>query len=325
MATGSVDLQMLVDGENPDAVRAETRLILELAFPGRPVLLFERCFEDTVRLFSGRWKGYQACKTEYHDLRHTLEVLLATARMIHAATLDGRSISPRLAELSLISSLMHDVGYIQKTGEKGTGGQYTLVHVERSAAFFEQYGGHLGLVQADLEACCSMITATSLAIDPAAIRYLDQETELLAKIVASADLLGQMADRLYLEKLLFLYREFREAGVLAYPSEFDLLNKTRTFYTTVRQRLDEKLGSLDRMLDLHFRQRWLMDRNLYSDAIALNLQYLDDIIENHRGDYRNRLKRGGIVERIMGSEGSAASPPAAACSSFSCTDGREEL
>ena len=308
MATVTVDLQMLVDTENLDAVQAETRLIMELAFPGRPIPLFDRCFEDTVRLFRGRYEGYQSCKTEYHDLRHTLEVLLATARMIHAATLDGKSISPQLAELSLISSLMHDVGYIQKTGEKGTGGQYTLVHVERSAAFFELYGQNLGLAGADIEACCCMITATSLAIDPAAIRYRDPETELLAKIVASADLLGQMADRLYLEKLLFLYREFREAGMLAYPKEFDLLNQTRAFYTTVRRRLDEKLGSLDQTLYLHFRERWRMDRNLYSDAIALNLQYLDDIIENHQEDYRNKLKRGGVVDRIVSSEGSRALP-----------------
>ena len=96
--------------------------------------------------------------------------------------------------------------------------------------------------------------------------------------------------------------------MLAYPNEFDLLNQTRSFYSTVRRRLDEKLGSLDKTLFMHFRKRWLMDRNLYSDAIALNLQYLDDIIENHRSDYRNKLKRGGIVDRLIRSEGAIAVP-----------------
>jgi hypothetical protein len=306
MASGIVDLHMLVNVEDLDAVLAEARLIMELSFPGRPIALVERCFEDTVRLFHGRYDGYQPCKTEYHDLRHTLEVLLATARMIHATALDGRPISPHGAELALLAALMHDVGYIQKTGEKGSGGQHTLVHVERSAAFFEQYGQKLDLSKDDVEACCCMITTTSLAIDPGTIFYRDPETELLAKIVASSDLLGQLADRLYLEKLLFLYREFREAGVLAYPNEFDLLNQTRSFYTTVRGRLDEKLGSLDQTLYLHFWKRWRLPRNLYSDAIALNLQYLDLIIENHQEDYREKLKRGGIVDRIVRSEGSTA-------------------
>ena len=302
MASGSVDLHILVDVEDLDAVQAEIRLIMELTFPGRPILLFDRTFEDTVRLFRGWYDGYQSCKTEYHDLHHTLEVLLAAARMIHAGVLDGRSISHRGAELALIASLMHDVGYIQKAGEKGSGGQYTTVHVERSADFLEQYCEQLSLSASDIEACCCMITVTSLSIDPDTLLYRDPETELLAKIVASADLLGQMADRLYLEKLLFLYREFREAGVLVYPNEFDLINQTRSFYAMVRRRLDEKLGSLDRPLALHFRERWQMDLNLYDDAIALNLQYLEFIVEKHKDDYRQKLKRGGIVDRIIRSE-----------------------
>jgi len=297
-------LHMLIDAESLDAVLDETKLIMDLSFPGKPVHHFECCFADTVRLFLGRYDGYQSCKTEYHDIRHTLEVLLATVRMIHATILDGRTISLKGAELALMAALMHDIGYIPEESDHGGGGQYTLVHVERSAAFFEHYGLKMGLAREDVDACCCMITATSLSIDPQSICFRDPETELLAKLVASADLLGQLADRLYLEKLLFLYKEFREAGVLAYPHEFDLLNQTRSFYATVRQRLDETLGSLDQPLALHFRERWQMDRNLYSEAISLNLQYLDIIIEKHKDDYRDKLKRGGIVDRIIRSEGS---------------------
>jgi hypothetical protein len=308
MHSRKVVLHMLTDVESLEAVLAETRQIMNLCFPGKLTPRFDLCFEDTVRLFLGRYDGYQSCKTEYHDLRHTLEVLLATVRMIHATILDGRKISLQGAELALMAALMHDIGYIQEECDQGEGGQYTFVHVERSAAFFEQYGLELGLAREDVEACCCMITTTSLSIDPQSILYRDPETELLAKLVASADLLGQLADRLYLEKLLFLYREFLEAGVLVYPHEFELLNQTRMFYATVRRRLDESLGSLDRTLSLHFRERWQMDRDLYSDAIALNLQYLDIIIEKHKDDYRNKLKRGGIVDRIMRSEGLAAAP-----------------
>jgi hypothetical protein len=303
-----VVLHMLIDVESVDAVLAETRLIMGLSFPGKLTPHFDLCFADTVRLFLGRYDGYQSCKTEYHDLRHTLEVLLATVRMIHATTLAGRQISLHGAELALMAALMHDIGYIPEESDHGGGGQYTLVHVERSATFFENYGLEIGLAGEDVEACCCMITATSLSIDPDSIRYRDPETELLAKLVASSDLLGQLADRLYLEKLLFLYREFLEAGVLVYPHEFDLLNQTRTFYATVRRRLDESLGRLDQPLSLHFRERWQMDWDLYSDAIALNLQYLDIIIEKHKDDYREKLKRGGIVDRIIRSEGVAAAP-----------------
>lgn len=302
-----VDLHTLLEIDFDDEVRTEVRLIHGLSFPGTTAALFEHCFDDTIRLFSGQKEGYQPCRTEYHDLRHTMEVLLATARMIHAAILDGRKLSPHIGELALLAALMHDVGYIQREGETGTGGQYTLVHVERSADFFDTYGATLGLSDLDRQRCCCMITATSLAIDPDTLSYPDAETELAAKLVASADLLGQIADRIYLEKLLFLYQEFREAGVMAYANELDLLTQTCSFYKMVRQRLDHKLGGLDRSLLRHFQERWQIDRDLYAESITLNLQYLDKLVSEYREEYRNMLKRGGIVERIMKAEALAQS------------------
>jgi hypothetical protein len=267
--------------------------------------LFERCFDDTLRLFTGKYAGYQSCKTEYHDLRHTMTVLLATARMIHATVLDGRAVSPHIAELALLAAMMHDTGYIQGEGESGRGGQYTLVHVERSVEFFETYGKTLGLTRQDRERCGCMISATSLSINPESIPFPDEDTQLAAGLVATADLLGQLADRIYLEKLLFLYQEFREAGVLTFASELDLLTQTNAFYSTVRQRIDDTLGGLDHCLQLHFRERWGIGRDLYRDAIALNIQFLDSLVNKHREDYRNRLKRGGIVERIKHAEATA--------------------
>lgn len=305
MQKQTADLHMLLEINCHEEVRNEVKLLHRLSFPCRETSLFDRCFDDTIRIFSGLYDDYQPCKTEYHDLRHTLEVLLATARMTHANILAGKEIQPHAAELSLLAAMMHDVGYIQKNGENGTGGQYTLVHVERSAAFFQNYAGSLGLSAGDTQRCCLMIMATSLAVNPDTLDYPDADTELAAKLVASADLLGQLADRIYLEKLLFLYQEFREAGVMAFANELDLLTQTCSFYKMVRKRLDENLGMLDRPLLLHFRERWDIDRDLYGESITLNLQYLDQLVVKHRENYRDNLKRGGIVERIMRAEGAA--------------------
>lgn len=302
MPSPVVDLHTLLETEYDDEVRAEIRHIIQLTFPGTVMPLFERCFDDTIRLFSGNWEGYQPCKTDYHDLRHTMEVLLATARLIHATMLDGLSLSPRISEFALMAALMHDVGYIQLEGETGTGGQYTLVHVERSADFFDSYATALGFDELDRRRCSCMITATSLAVDPDDLNCQDAETELAAKLVASADLLGQIADRIYLEKLLFLYQEFREAGIMAYANELDLLTKTKAFYSMVSERLEVKLGGLNRSLHRHFSERWKIDRDLYAESIDLNLQYLDRLVSEYRQTYRTMLKRGGIVERIMKAE-----------------------
>jgi HD superfamily phosphodiesterase len=299
------DLHLLLEGDSIEEIRDEVKRIYGLCFPDSATPRFDRCFDDTIRLFTGQYEGYQACKTEYHDLRHTMEVLLATARMIHATILDGTAITAHLAELSLLAALMHDIGYIQPEGENGTGGQYTLVHVERSAEFFAWYGETLGLGADDIARCCCIIMTTSLSIALGSINFPDKETELGAKLVASADLIGQLADRIYLEKLLFLYQEFREAGVMEFENELDMLTNTCSFYSMVRQRIDEQFDGLDRSLPLHFKVRWGMERNLYAESIALNLQYLDQLVNEFRDEYRKRLKRGGIVERILRTEGVA--------------------
>lgn len=298
MPSDAIQLQKLVDIDSVEAVRNEIHALNELCFPGRAMPLFGTCFDDTLRLFHGEYPGYQPCKTKYHDLRHTLETVLAAARLIHACVAGGRPISPHGAERALIAALMHDAGYILEEGESGTGGQHTLVHVERSADFMECYGTSLGLSNRDIDDCCCMITATSLAIPVDSISFFDDETELLAKIVGSADLLGQLSDRIYLEKLLYLYMEFEEAGISAISHEFELLCQTKSFFDLVMRRLEENLGALYTMMHLHFRERWQIDKDLYMESIKANMEYLEVVICEHKDDYRSKLKRGGIVERL---------------------------
>ncbi len=100
----------------------------------------EETFKDTVKLFKGQFRGYQACKTKYHDLNHTLAVFLATARLVHGAVIDGRSISIDMIAIGLISALFHDAGLIQTEDEQdGTGAKFTLGHEERSITFIKKY------------------------------------------------------------------------------------------------------------------------------------------------------------------------------------------
>ena len=56
-----------------------------------------------------------------------------------------------------------------------------------------------------------------------------------------------MANENYLEKLPFLYDEFKEGGVQGYKDEFDLLEKTPAFWEMVKQRFVSRIrarGSL---------------------------------------------------------------------------------
>ena len=59
------------------------------------------------------------------------------------------------------------------------------------------------------------------------IKFRFREIELRSKTLGTADLMVQMAGRIYLEKLLFLFYEFREGAIAEYDTEMELLNKSQ--------------------------------------------------------------------------------------------------
>lgn len=294
-----ISLSTLVNRDDPEAVLREVKSTLALIYDDFDFLPVKHVFKDIDRLFRGEYPGYRGCNTEYHDLGHTLDVFLATARLIHGMYVGGISLGKETAALGLTAALMHDTGYIQeKSDSEGTGAKYTRVHVERSVEFMNKYfrdktppGGRLNDC-----GCLIMSTAIDLGLDD--IPFSSHEMEFMGKIELAADLLGQMADRLYLEKLLFLYHEFSEGQVMGYEGELDLLKKTIGFYEAIAGRLEREIADLDAVIRNHFRARWGIDENLYRSEIELNIQYLKHVLDNHSADYRGKLRRGGIVERL---------------------------
>jgi hypothetical protein len=292
-------LSDLVRPDSPDAVLGEVRHILGLisgSFDTAPV---DHAFELTVNLFRGHFPGYRACNTEYHDLRHTTDTFLAMARLIHGAFIDGETISNRKITVGLISALLHDAGYIQESHDtEGTGAKHTLDHVQRSMEFMENAAEDLGISKSETRDGAAMIFCTEIAEDLSDFELDDPQVLLAGKILGAADLLAQLADRTYLEKLLFLYREFKEANVGGYESERDLLCRTIGFYDAIVMRLNRTLGGSDRYMNSHFAARWGIQQNLYQEAIENQKAYLKKILDIPDADHRDHLKRYGIVEKV---------------------------
>ncbi len=262
--------------------------------------LVERAFNDTVRLFEGEYPGYRASNTRYHDLDHTCSVILAMARLLHGSFLEGVKWSDRGVALGLLGAMFHDVGLIQKEGDiEGTGAKYTLGHEERSIAFLSQYLSQVGIGQDAIEEAAQMIGCTIMAKAPNTIHFFSDEHRMLGYMVGTADLLAQMAERTYLEKLLLLFREFEEAQIPGFDTELVLLEKTEAFYTdVVKRRLEDQLGGVTRYMHTHFKERWGIDEDLYQRMIRQNLVYLHDVLEQDKEIYRERLRRGGIVDTV---------------------------
>ena len=290
----------LVDMDSPSAVLDEVLFIMTLVYPQTDPVPLSNAFSFMVTLYQGHWPGEKACNTHYHDMRHITDTLLAMARLIHGAVLSGHRIDSRQAFVGLVAALAHDTGYIQdKMDFSGTGAKYTAIHVQQSMEFVERYGRRYGLTEQEIPPCQLMIHCTDLDVDVSAVPFPSRWVAVLAKLLGCADLMGQMADRIYLEKLFYLYREFEEGQVCVYKDEMDLLKKTLAFFPMIAKRFEAQLSGYDDLVKSHFVRRWGISENLYRVTIEKQRKYLEHIIAHPDRDPSEFLRRKRIVQRII--------------------------
>ena len=296
-----VKLYDLINSQSPDTIYKEIALIMGNLNTEGIQDSFRSVFDDIVRLFNGDYAGYRASNTKYHDLEHTLMVTLAAARLIHGCiTGGGYGFDPGNILTGLLAALFHDSGLIQtRQDKKGTGAKYTIGHEKRSVAFMRKNLGEKGFSAQQMDDCEQLIKCTNLKVNIADIDFRSDEIKNLGRIVGSADLLAQMADRHYLEKLLLLFKEFEEAGMPGFESEEELLEKTEGFYKDVAcKRLFRDMGNVAAFMKAHFNVRWHIDRDLYAEAISNNISYLSSVLSRGKKGlvyYRKQLKRGASI------------------------------
>lgn len=286
------DVSNRVNVESPAAVRDAIVSLYAARYPGTDLAPLARAFADIEALFAGNYPGYLACDTLYHDLRHTLDMTLATARLIEAhdrVHRESERLGARRAVLGVVIALLHDSGYLKRTSEAHieNGAVFTKIHVTRSGEFLRRYLPTIGFA-AEAELAAELVHFTGYERDIDDIRVDNGPDRLLGCIVGTADLIGQMSDRMYLEKCReFLYEEFvwgkvaRERlpdgrEIVRYASAEDLIFKTPGFYEyVVRERILKKLGAPDRYAAVHFG-----GPNLYQEEIDRNMRYLRETLES---------------------------------------------
>jgi hypothetical protein len=184
------------------------------------------------------------------------------ARLLHArhrANAQPR-LTERLFQLGIIGILLHDTGYLkQRDDTEGTGAKYTRTHVDRSAEFAARLLGEKGVPAGDIAAVQSMICCTGVDAKLQEIPFHGEPERMVGHALATADLLGQMAARDYVDKLPVLYAEYAEAarhegGQAEFFASFkgpeDLVRRTPAFWSEfVCPKLQEELGGLHRFLN----------------------------------------------------------------------------
>jgi len=287
-----------VDPADAECVLREVMAIVQEYFPDYDASIFTQAFADVEKLFFGMYPGYKASNTKYHDFEHTCSVVLAMVRLIYGAMVEGHTYDEKNVTKGLLASLYHDVGLIQtEDDEIGTGAKYTVGHEERSIQFMRE--NLEGVLSNDsIEDIADCIRCTILVMSPSKIAHQTDAVLYMVHFLGSADLLAQIADRYYLEKLLLLFEEFKEAKLPGYDTAYDLLVKTRNFYQDIAcKRLENDLDNVSKYMGPYFQQRWDMDRDLYDVAIHSNLDYLDGILTGCKDDlecFMKGLRRGDV-------------------------------
>ncbi|MCU0822403.1 MAG: hypothetical protein MUC95_08020, partial [Spirochaetes bacterium] len=203
----------------------------------------------------------------------------------------------QLVKNILLAALFHDTGYIQeKWDSDGTGAKHSETHLGRSIAFLVKHADEFNLSKDDVSVISKIIRCTGINVSLKTIPFSCDEEEVAGWILGSADILGQMSDREYLERLLFLYHEFKEAGIPGYDTEFDIIRKTLDFYELITKRLSVSFGSTYDYARCHFKERLGIDKNLFMEAVNRNIAYIEKIMEDSSTNFRHKLKRGDQKE-----------------------------
>jgi hypothetical protein len=294
-----IKLYDLVDIYSPSAVLEEVLFTLELISEDFDCSLTTCAFDNVVDIFQGNHPLYRACNTYYHDLRHTTDAFLAVARLLHGAVLNSEELSESDITTALVAALFHDAGYIQERGDtEGTGAKFSSEHVQRSTEFLERHSAECGLSEKQRGEGRVMILCTDVSQDIKNISFPSPKVEFLGRLLNAADILGQMSDRTYLEKLLFLYHEYKEGHVGDYKSEGDLLRRTVDFYAFINERLQPIMERANRYMVSHLASRWDIKRNLYAEAIDGQRKYLEKILSIPNADPRDYLHRYAILRKV---------------------------
>ena len=255
-----MSLPHAIDTKSPAKVAEVADVLFARLGFRQSAYLVDRLFQDVTRMFAGKYPGYQAIDMVYHDLEHTLQTTVCLCQILEgrqaarARPLLGR----RDCELMLAAMLLHDTGYLKRTGDRqGTGAKYTLVHVRRSGEFARDYLPSLGFSTDEITDVTTAISCTGPTNKLPAVFFRRPEARVIAMIVVTADYLGQMAAAEYVDELPILFREFEEAydfegvpaAARAFQSAPDLIRKTPAFWDKfVRPMLDDDLERVYRFI-----------------------------------------------------------------------------
>lgn len=210
------------------------RLVTE-AFVDHMIDAFRRAFPNSYPQLEGALE--HACRSSletlantdaaYHNTNHTLLVTDVGQTILFGRIISQGDLTPEDWLHAIVAMLFHDIGYVRGSLKDDRSGDYLLnkdgqrlkpapgatdacltpYHVDRSRLYIEQRFATENLL--DVSIISDYIEMTRFPVPDDAFY---QRVGDLAGLVRAADLIGQLADPCYLQKLSLLYAEFCETG-----------------------------------------------------------------------------------------------------------------
>ncbi len=191
-----------------------------------------------------------SCDAPYHNLDHTVQVVLAGQEMAQGKYLCAEPVPVQDWLQFIIALLCHDIGYLkgvcrhdcpeEQVFATGVDGQVVRLQPEATGASLTPYHvdrGKLFVAETFRDQSLINIAAVQLNIEltrfPVPRTTLHADTRHWPGLTRAADLIGQLADPMYLSKLPALFQEFEETGsnkAMGYQSPQELRSGYPKFY-----------------------------------------------------------------------------------------------
>ncbi len=217
------------------------------AFPKATNGHYEEVLNRTARM---ALESLVQCDCPYHDINHTVLVTDAGQTILYGRLISKGDVSPHEWVHAVIAMLFHDIGFLRGLLRGDDAGELVINeagdaidladtqtdssmnphHVTRGRLYIQER--FIGDPEIDVSTICNYIEMTRFPV-PEDSRY--QNTGDFAGLVRAADLIGQLADPLYIKKLPRLFAEFQETGEhkrLGYREPDDIRRAYPKFFAT---------------------------------------------------------------------------------------------
>ncbi|MEQ8663166.1 MAG: metal-dependent phosphohydrolase [Gammaproteobacteria bacterium] len=245
-------------------VRERATTHFHALYPGAP----RHVLDVVTRAADGALAAISGSDALYHNIEHTTHVTLVGLEIMRARQQRDRDVTPTLWANLAIALLCHDIGYVRGLCRADTANHLATgtdgpplrnvdgasdaflmpVHVNRGKRFVEEAFSREPLADtAFINAC---IERTRFPV-PADAWYA--QTGDFPGLVRAADLIGQLSDPRYLNKLAAVFFEFEEIGfnqMTGYARPGDLLSGYPGFFERhVAPYIDVAVDLLDTTAD----------------------------------------------------------------------------